>query len=135
MSTNPSNTQTDIAGRKTVIVDSEKNIEFEFSRINRSKEYDDIVIRILNEELNEVYGKLNNPLFIRDDALYSYYKTNKPEYIKIVNAIGTFISAWIPVFSVIRFLYCVSDPKIILMEGNNFFMESISLYGVSLSPF
>jgi hypothetical protein len=31
MSTNPSNTQTDIAGRKIVIVDGEKNIEFEFS--------------------------------------------------------------------------------------------------------
>ena len=92
MSTNPSNTQTDIAGRKTVIVDGEKNIEFEFSRISRFKEYDDIIIRLFNEELNGVYGKLNNPLFIRDNVLYSYYKTNEPEYIKIVNAIGTFIA-------------------------------------------
>ena len=59
MSTNPSNTQTDIiAARKTVIVDGEKNIEFEFSRINRSKEYDDIIIRLFNGELNGVYGKV-----------------------------------------------------------------------------
>jgi len=92
MSTNPSNTQTDIAGRKTVIVDSEKNIEFEFSRINRSKEYDDIVIHIYNQEFEQRYGKLNNPLFIRDNVLYSYYKTNDVEYIKIVNAIGSFIA-------------------------------------------
>jgi hypothetical protein len=92
MSTNPSNTQTEIAGRKTVIVDGEKNIEFEFSRINRSKEYDDIIIRILNEELDEGYGQLNNPLFIRDNILYSYYKTSDAQYIKMVDAIGLFIA-------------------------------------------
>jgi hypothetical protein len=92
MSTNPSNTQTHIAGTKTVIVDSEKNIEFEFSRINRFKEYDDIVIQIHNQEFEQRYGKVNNPLFIRDNTLYSYYKTNDEEYIKIVNAIGSFIA-------------------------------------------
>jgi len=93
MSTNPSNTQTDIAGRKTVIVDDEKNIEFEFSRINKHMEYDDVVIRIFNEELNEVYGELNNPLFIRNNILYSYYKSNDPRYIQMVNAIGLFIAS------------------------------------------
>jgi hypothetical protein len=92
MSTNPSNTQTEIASRKTVIVDGEKNIEFEFSRINRFKEYDDIVIQIHNQEFEQRYGKVNNPLFIRDNTLYSYYKTNDEEYIKIVNAIGSFIA-------------------------------------------
>jgi hypothetical protein len=92
MSVNPSNTQTDIAGMKTVIVDGEKNIEFEFSRISKFKEYDDIVIQIYSQEFEQRYGKVNNPLFIRDNTLYSYYKTNDEEYIKIVNAIGSFIA-------------------------------------------
>src|SRR3954471_15471623 len=92
MSVNPPNVQVEIAGRKAIILDGKKNIEFEFNRINRSKEYDDIIIKIHDPEYNELYGKLNNPLFIRDNILYSYYKTNDADYIKIVDAIGLFIA-------------------------------------------
>jgi hypothetical protein len=92
MSTNPSNIQNDITSRKTLLLDGQKNIEFEFNRVSKSREYDDIIIQIYNREYNEIYGKVNNPLFIRDNVLYSYYKTNDAEYIKIIDAIGQYIA-------------------------------------------
>lgn len=91
MSTNPPTVQ--VYGKKTVIIVEGKNIEFEFARVNRSKEYDDILIQIFNKELYEVYGRPNSPLFIRDKIIYSYYKTNDPEYIKIVNAIASVVAS------------------------------------------
>jgi hypothetical protein len=91
MSTNPPAVQ--VYGKRTAIIVDGNNIEFEFARVNRSKEYDDILIQIFNKELYEEYGKPNGALFIRDNIIYSYYKTNDPEYIKIVDAIASVVAS------------------------------------------
>jgi len=46
----------------------------------------------MDEEYNQLFGKLNNPFFIRDNTLYAYYKTNDAEYIKVADAIRSFIA-------------------------------------------
>jgi hypothetical protein len=33
-----------------------------------------------------------NPLFIRDNTLFTYYKTDDKEYIRIVDAIGLVVA-------------------------------------------
>jgi hypothetical protein len=93
MSLYQTNVPTEINGRKSLIFDGKNNIEFDFHWVKKCEEYDDIVIQIHNQEYNQVYGKLNNPLFIRDNAIYSYYKTSDNEYIKIVDAIASVVAS------------------------------------------
>ncbi|HXL55792.1 MAG TPA: hypothetical protein VN958_06030 [Chitinophagaceae bacterium] len=77
---------------RTVNVDGKGIIEFEFNCVPKPDGYEDIIISIINPEFQHLCSSPLNPLFIRDNTLYPYYKTNDKEYIRIIDAIGFVIA-------------------------------------------
>jgi hypothetical protein len=92
MSVNPSKTNSSVSPKRTVSVDDKGIIEFEFSRVSKPGGYEDIIVRIFNPEDQNLYAKPINPLFIRDNTLFTYYKTDDKERIRIIDAIGLVVA-------------------------------------------
>ncbi len=81
-----------VSSPRTVSVDGRGIIEFEFNCVRRPDGYEDIIISIINPEFQHLCSRPLNPLFIRDNTLYPYYKTDDKEYIRIIDAIGFVIA-------------------------------------------
>jgi hypothetical protein len=91
MSVNPSKKYSVALTKKTVSIDGKGIIEFEFNRVPKPDGYEDIIVHIFNPENQNLYRHMN-PLFIRDNTLFTYYKTDDKEYIRIVDAIGLVVA-------------------------------------------
>jgi hypothetical protein len=92
MSVNPSKISSVILPKRTVSVDGKGIIEFEINRVPKPDGYEDIIVRIFSPADQNLYAKPINPLFIRDNTLFFYYKTDDKEYIRIIDAIGLVIA-------------------------------------------
>ena len=92
MSINPSKAYSVVLPKRAVSIDGKGIIEFEFNRVPKPDGYEDIFIRIFNPEYQNLYARPVNPLFIRDNTLFTYYKTDDKEYISIIDAIGLVVA-------------------------------------------